>query len=449
MNKVKPFTLGDRFFPDNKEKLEETVKNLFMNVPKDYDTTTRVILAPHAAYQYSGKVAANAFQYLDKNIKNVFIFSPAHYLLFYGIALTSYEKWETPMGEVTINQDLNKEIIETFDADYNDRAFEKEHTIEVQIPLIKTMLPDAQIVPVLFGSSNFARIQHIVDKYYFDKSNGFVFSADMTHTYSQEDAIKMDEYNAESMEQFNTPENFIPGHSPLSNGIIATTEFAREKGFSIVRVDLATSGELAGSDSKVEGYGSWMVVEENKPLFIKREFSDTVLNLCKNNIISGMEYGTPMDTDALKLAPVFDSRGSSFVTVKVDGETRGTAGSTFAYQPLKEDLAQNAYNAAFKNTGKKAIRNDELEKVAFDVCILTRPVPIPFINEADLLKKINEGEGLILRNSEHQAVFLPNKWNDYPDKKDFIEALKKEAGLSGNFDSKRFEAYKFKVADIR
>lgn len=446
MTDVKPFSLGDRYYPDNKEKLEETIKQLFMEVPTDYSTTTRLILVPHAAYEYDGKVVADAFQYFDRDVKTVFIFSPAHYLLFYGIALSSFDKWETPLGQVDVDQEINKEIIDTFDADFNDRAFEKEHAIEVQLPFVQTMAPKAKIVPVLAGHSNFTRIQHIVDKYYFNKDFGFVFSSDMTHTYSMEDALKIDEVNADAIEQ-KLPPAFIASHSSASNGIIATSEFAREKGYSIIRVALATSGEIAGSDAKVEGYGSWMVVEENKPNFVKREFSDVVLTLCRNSIISGLEYHNPINTDNLKLAPVFDSRASSFVTIKVDGEVRGRSGTAFAYQPLKEDLAVNAFNAAFKKTDRP-LSGDEIDKIEIDICLLTRPVPIPYINQGDLMKKINEGDGLIIRNEEKQAALLPCQWEDFQQKDTFIEELKKQAGIDSDFDSKTFEIYRFKVANI-
>lgn len=448
MNEVKPYNLAGNFYPESKNELQSTIKNLFMSVPRDYNIFSRVLIVPHAAYKYSGEVAANAFQYFDKKIKNVFIFSPAHYLLFYGLALASYKKWSTPLGEISANQELCKEIMEEFDADYNDRAYEQEHAIEVQLPFIQTVLPEAQIIPILFGSSNFSKIQHIVDKYYFNEEIGFVFSSDLTHFYSMEEVNNVDEANADQMEMRYSA-NYMVTHSNLSTGMVATTEFAREKGYSLIRIQLKTSGEMADSSAPVEGYGSWMVVEEGKQEFIKKEFSDTVLTICRNSIISGFEYKTPINTEALDIAPVFFGRGASYVEVLVDGEIRGCSHSLFPYQTLAEDLAQNAFKAVFENKDHSSITSDEIDKMKLKICLLTRPVPVPFAEEKDLLLKTEAGkDGLIIKDEKCFALFMPSEWTKYSNKEEFINAIKEKAGLSEKGLRNTIEAYKFRAVEI-
>ena len=73
---------------------------------------------------------------------------------------------------------------------------------------------------------------------------------------------------------------------------------------------------------------------------------------------------------------------------------------------------------------------------------------IPFASLNDLAEKINESSGIIIRNNETQAAFLPCMWKEYPDKKGFINALLKEAGIDENPSPSAFEAYQFKVVTI-
>ena len=152
MTNIRPFTLKNSYFPDNKEKLEKEIKNLIMSIPTEYNAKTRSVIVPHDSYRDSGKTAMNAIQYLDKGIETVFIMAPAHYIVFFGIALSCYDAWETPLGEAIIDKSFNQDLVENFDAECNDRVFENEHSIDIQIPLVQTILPDAKIVPISYGS---------------------------------------------------------------------------------------------------------------------------------------------------------------------------------------------------------------------------------------------------------------------------------------------------------
>lgn len=439
MTKIRPFTLGNTFFPDNKEELEKEIKNLMMSIPTDYNAKTRTVIIPHAAYKYSGKIALNALQYMDKNIETVFIFAPAHYLVFFGAALTCYDAWSTPLGDIEIDKSFNQDLNERYDAECNDRAFENEHGIDVQIPLIQTLLPNAKIVPITYGKPNIKKITEITDNYYSNKKLGFVFSSDLSHFYSMSDAQKMDEHTASEIER-----KCIIAASQNNNA--SSDNFAIEGRYSVIRVDIGTSGEIGGSDDKVEGYGSWMIVRESIAGFLKAEFSDTILTICRNTIISGLEFSTPIDPDALKLAPVFDTFAATYVSVYINDELRGRAGSAFAFEALKSNLVENAYNAAFKT--EKPVYSDEIDKMKLEICILSRPRIVPFSSLNDLADKLVENEGLVIRNETKQAVFLPSKWKEYSDKRNFLNALIQKAEFGDNPSPSSFEAYQFKTVEI-
>ena len=114
MIKIKPPSVAGKFYTNDKEELQEQLNQFVQRNRKDYEYSARAIIVPHAGHYYSGQIASEGFQYLDKNVKNVFIFAPAHYVPVENIALSSYDKWSTPLGEIDVNQQINDELNEKF-----------------------------------------------------------------------------------------------------------------------------------------------------------------------------------------------------------------------------------------------------------------------------------------------------------------------------------------------
>ena len=434
MTNIRPFTLKNSYFPDDKEALQKEIHNLIMRVPTDYGAKTRTAIVPHDSYADSGKIAMNAIQYLDKSLETVFIFAPAHYIVFFGAALSCYDAWETPLGVVEIDKTYNQELVAKFDAECNDRVFEHEHGVDVQIPMIQTLLPNAKIMPVIYGGANFKKIDAIMDYYFRNDRIGFVLASDFAHFDNPAAAQRMDEVSSAEIQR--------KAIVASSKGLVSSPE----EHYSVIRVDIGTSEAPDSAEGGEKCYASWIVVENSIPGFLKDEFSDTILTICRNSIISGLEFSTPTDADVLELPPIFDTYIASYVSVFVDGKLRGRAGTAFPFEPLKNNLIKNAYNAAFKT--ETPVYSDEIDKMKLEICLLMRPQIIPFASLNNLSEKINENTGIIIKNAQTEAAFLPCMWEEYPDKKDFLNAILKEAGIQENPSPSAFEAYQFKVVTI-
>ena len=448
METVKTAEFAGKFYPCDREKLCELLISLFNTVKKDYKTTTRAIIAPHAGYMYSGKTAAAAFQYLDKNIKNVFVFAPAHRCELTGIALSSFDCFETPLGKISLNQDLIKELSCNTFADFADEAYSNEHAIEVQLPFIQSLAPNAKLIPVLYGNISNEEISGIIEKYWENKDNAFVVSSDLSHFYSQKDAEKIDKYTAEMIELQNI-EGFQPLQACGSTGITGLVKFAKNRGFSLVRTELTTSAEVSNVNDSVVGYGAWILAEKKKSLFIKEEFSDLVLSLCKDSILAGIETGNSLDVDEKLYPEVFYELGACFVTITINQKLRGCIGSIFAHKPLLNDLAQNAYKAAFSDSRFAALTLEEFPYIKLGVSLLSQPEPVNFKDEEDLLNNIVPyKDGIIIQDGNYSAVYLPSVWVQLPDKKEFLKSLKQKAGLPAEYFSKTFKAYRFHTVYI-
>ena len=442
--KIKSPSVAGTFYPADKEELEKHLNYFEQNNATDYTCTTRAVIVPHAGYMYSAQLASAGFQYIDKNVKNVFIIAPPHHMPVKDIALSNFDKWSTPLGEIEINQSINSELVEKFDCHFNDEAFSREHSVEVQVPFIQKYLSNAKIIPIL--ANNKEKVAEIIEYYWDNTENAFVISSDLSHFSSSKDAKKIDVITAKLIES-NDIEEFSSERACGAVGICGLISFAKKKNYSLVRVGMYNSGDITGDESRVVGYGSWLLYEGTKNNFIKKYFSEFALNVCRDSIIAKLG-NTDLKID--KIPAVFLEAGASFVTLEKNNDLRGCIGSIIAHRLLVDDLAQNARNSAFSDPRFRPVEKDELEEISINISLLSAPEKMTFTDEQDLLSQIRpEIDGIIINDGGRQAVYLPSVWEQLPEKEIFLNSLKLKAGMSESHFSDTFEAFRFTTEYIK
>lgn len=447
MGKIKRAVAAGRFYTGKTDELQQQLTFFNEENRTDYEYTTRAVIVPHAGYYYSGQLASEGFQYLNKNAKNIFIIAPAHYLPFHGLALSDFEQWATPIGDVFVNQEINKELIKKFDCRYINDAYLEEHSVEVQVPFIQKNLPDAKIIPILVGSADITRVTDIINHYWKNPENAFVISSDLSHFYETKDARAIDNKTAEMIET-KFMEQFNPNQACGSTGVQALVHFASQKNYSLIRVGLKNSGDVTGDTKRVVGYGSWILYEGEVGEFLKKYFSEFIIDVCRKSIWAELN-NRPMEQLAC-VPEVFNEKGACFVTLEINGELRGCIGSIIAHRPLIDDLIKNAYNSAFADSRFPPLKKDEFDDLEIDVSLLSHPVKMKFEDEKDLLSKIEPFvDGIIIKDGINQSVYLPSVWEQLPEKDLFLNSLKIKAGLNPNHFSPTFEAYKFTTEYIK
>ncbi len=443
MQKIKKMTAAGTFYPADKNELAKMFKD-FENKYDDYQT--RAVIIPHAGYTYSGKTAMNALCHLNKNTKNIFIMSPAHYEKIFGCVLCSYDEFETPLGNLKVNTNLCKEFAGICECMINNYAFENEYGIEVQLPFIKKLFPKSEIVPILYGCENFKYLKRAIENFRKNQENSFIISSDLSHFYPAKQAEKTDLYTAKMIEN-NETLNFDVELACGAVGICAMLDFCKDNGYSFIRTGLTNSSQSTGNSSRVVGYGSWFLYEGDKNQYIKEYHSDTVKEICKNSIMSGLHLGTP---ESVNSPCVFEQNGISFVTINLSGKPHGRKGTTVPQKTLSEDLKQNAHDAAFNDKNFPPLSLSEFKNISISVSLLSKPKKILFSDEKELLENITPyKDGIIIRDGKYQAVFLPEIWEKYPDTKTFLEELKQTSGLEKTYLSESFEAFKFNTVEIQ
>ncbi len=135
----------------------------------------------------------------------------------------------------------------------------------------------------------------------------------------------------------------------------------------------------------------------------------------------------PEDSD---LSPKYLEKRGTFVTLNKDGNLRGCIGHIVPQEALIEGIRENSINAAFRDPRFNPISREEWKDVEIEISILTEPRALEYSNVDDLLKKLRPGvDGVILKKGYFQATFLPQVWDQLPDKEEFLIHLCLKAGL--------------------
>ena len=174
------------------------------------------------------------------------------------------------------------------------------------------------------------------------------------------------------------------------------------------------------------------------------EQQNTLLETAALSIQHGLNHRAPLEIYAYQYEPALQEKRASFVTLEKYGELRGCIGMLKAIKPLIEDVASNAYSAAFNDPRFPSLIKSEFELLDIHISILTPPEAFPVLNEEELLDGLQPGEdGLILKDGFYQSTFLPSVWESLSQPKEFLDRLKQKAGLSTDYwsDTIQFQKY--------
>lgn len=148
------------------------------------------------------------------------------------------------------------------------------------------------------------------------------------------------------------------------------------------------------------------------------------------------------------LSPKFSEKRGTFVTLTIDGALRGCIGHLVPQESVIEGIRINALNAAFRDPRFRPLSRKEWEKVKIEISILTTPKPLAYTDGDDLLNKLRPGiDGVIIKKGINQATFLPQVWEQLPDKKEFLRHLCMKAGL--DFDAWKHEKLEVSVYQVQ
>lgn len=142
-------------------------------------------------------------------------------------------------------------------------------------------------------------------------------------------------------------------------------------------------------------------------------------------LVKGRRVERPKD-----ISPALREKRGCFVTLHKNRLLRGCIGIIEPVKSLVSGVEENALNAAFKDTRFPPLTRDELSAIFIEISVLTMPKILDFKDGKDLKEKLKPGvHGVILSQEGCEATFLPQVWEQLPDKKDFLEHLCQKGGM--------------------
>lgn len=257
---------AERFYPGQKDALRELVVELLAEssgpTQPDPNVRAKVLVVPHAGYVYSGALAARAFSLLaarGTSIKRVVLLGPVHRVWVPGLALPNSTAFATPLGEIAIDAELADAVAALPGVTKSDAAHADEHSLEVQLPFLQTLLEDFTLLPLLVGGATPRQVAAVLEQVWGSDETLIVISTDLSHFHDLTTARRIDAATAALIETFATDlqGEQACGAGPL-NGLL---RLARQRSLSIERIGLATSADASGSADRVVGYGAWWLEE--------------------------------------------------------------------------------------------------------------------------------------------------------------------------------------------
>lgn len=167
------------------------------------------------------------------------------------------------------------------------------------------------------------------------------------------------------------------------------------------------------------------------------------------SIAHGLRHDQPIEVRQDEWPAPLREQRSTFVTLRKAGRLRGCIGALEPTRPLVQDVAMNAFAAAFRDPRFPPVTTRELPEVEIHLSILSPIEPLQARSEADLLHQLRPGiDGLIFEEGERRGTFLPAVWGSLPSAGEFLAQLKAKAGLPADYWSETVRAYRYTTEEF-
>ena len=261
------------FYPDEENQLRQVIHDCYFHEygpgEQPFDEKNIVgIICPHAGYMYSGPIACHSLKAISSKEYDLFILvGPNHWGLGCNVSTMKDCQWNTPFGNVDVDSDAVNRIktnTELIELDFF--AHTKEHSLEVQIPLLQqTFHNEFKILPIVMINQNketSLQLGKAIAKLAKEKNSMIIGSSDFTHYEPNEFAHKQDKALIKTILDMDIDEFYrvleekqisACGYGAIATTMTACKELGATKGKLL---KYATSGDISGEKTSVVGYSS-------------------------------------------------------------------------------------------------------------------------------------------------------------------------------------------------
>lgn len=278
MNQIRPPAVAGAFYESNKNTLANDVRGLLENARREAEpykndeagALPKAIIVPHAGYIYSGPTAAAAYIRLTVDadsgkpgdtIKRVVLLGPVHRVPVRGLALPDVDAFETPLGNIGLDQTAIAAIENLPQIVVSPAAHAFEHSLEVQLPFLQSVLNDFQLVPLAVGDATASEVAEVLEVLWGGPETLIVISSDLSHFLPYQTAQTVDSETVRNILELqgSLSHEQACGGTPVNGLILA----ARQHHLKPHLLDLRNSGDTAGDKNRVVGYASFAFSEQS------------------------------------------------------------------------------------------------------------------------------------------------------------------------------------------
>ena len=259
---LRPAAVAGIFYPGDALTLKKTLGQLLDKVPESalpQAKQPKAIIAPHAGYIYSGPIAASIYaplRRLRQTIRRVVLLGPTHRVAVDGLALPASSGFVTPLGSLTIDAQAVELLRDLPQVLVSEAAHAQEHSLEVQLPFLQSVLDDFSLLPLAVGRASPEQVAEVLERLWGGEETLIVVSSDLSHYLPYADAQTADGETVQRILNLDPTirHDAACGATPI-NGLLLV---ARHHMLHGKLLDLRNSGDTAGTRDQVVGYGAYV-----------------------------------------------------------------------------------------------------------------------------------------------------------------------------------------------
>ncbi len=258
---IRPAAVAGIFYPGDRRSLAADIKRM-LKATRPAPLRPKALIVPHAGYIYSGPVAASAYVLLKdlrEVIRRVVLLGPVHRVWVQGLALPAADAFETPLGVVPLDEPAMARLLQLPQVEVNEAAHAWEHSLEVHLPFLQTMLDDFVLVPLAVGGATPEQVAEALELTWGGDETLIVVSSDLSHYLPYDQARHSDQTTVQAIMDLRSDlvgEQACGAH-PINGLMLA----ARRHHLTPHLLDLRNSGDTAGDKRRVVGYAAFALTE--------------------------------------------------------------------------------------------------------------------------------------------------------------------------------------------
>ena len=445
------------FYPDDAAELSRMIGGFLEAAkPEPVQGGIFALISPHAGYGYSGQTASLGYKLITgREYKTVVIIGPSHSFGFSGVSVYPQGAFRTPLGDLEVDKIFAQKLLDKeSNIFFEPRAFEKEHSVEVQLPFLQKVISGFRIVPIVMGDCTLLECQKLAgllkEAIGERKDVLVVASSDMAHRYDYEEVEKADKLTLSSLEKmdgeglyygFREQRLEMCGMLP----VVTTIMLAKELGHNKLKVlSYTNSAIVTGNKNKgtwTVGYTSCVIDQEKKgeTAMLNKNQKKKLLEIARNSIQEYLKTGKKLEV--IETDPVLFKENGAFVTLHEHGELKGCIGSLTGSQPLYLTIRDMAVESATGDPRFSPVILPELKNIEIEISVLS---PMERVSSIDEIKMGTHG--VLVKKGFNSGVFLPQVATETGwTKEEFLSNLcAHKAGLPASaWQDKSTEIYKF------